>query len=703
MILGQLAQGGALGQWKVGCWAFGADDWTARQVVAALHGAVPEQQRRRLMAFDSARGVGPNEPVSVLTTPEAAGLLRGPLASVSGLLIRPAPPAARRPDRSADRIVLGRYWSADMEAAIGTTDLEGHAFVTGTTGSGKTTTLHRLLAGAWNERGIPFLVIDPVKDEYSAVASCFRGGIAVLTGNDIRMNLMTPLPGDDPQRHVMAVAQAFRGAFTMPSPTPYVVTQLFDQVAMTPGGPEGVELYDVRDWVDRLVASLGYAAEANSNIRASLLTRFNLLLGATRAHRFVWPDSSMIDEVFRKPTVITLADIVDDEERSFVVLLLALATWSRARARRNSRPVEHLLVLEEAHRVLPDVSAQDSSGDVEAGSAKVASAQMLTSMLAEVRSYGQQVIVVDQSPAKVAADVVRNTNLKIIHRTVSDQDQRTVCAAVGMAEEQRGLFGSLARGQAVISTRQEPLPQTVQIEPAGRRPGPPILLKVPRTDPDWPCCQGAVPQRHFAAWRHAAAAERSMALYVVASRVGEEDGGDDVQSTARADLLAQERALGVLQDCLAWTGLRRILMAERAVGVLPRASAVNSVLGALFKMWRAEVPVCPSASATFFVPRTGVNTPCPDCARKCYVRGPAWIYAQYGPRTGLPALATANWRADLGGVADWAGTEHGHLKHLLGIAGADTVIRCQVRQAVNRARLTADVGDHLLKRNGIAP
>ena len=260
---------------------------------------------------------------------------------------------------------------------------------------------------------------------------------------------------------------------------------------MQHGGPAGTELHDVRDAVDALVTKLGYAAEAESNIRASLLTRLNLLLAPPRAHRFAWPESTMLDQLFAKPTVVTLADLVDEEERSFLVLLLALATWGRARKREAKRPVEHLLVLEEAHRVLPEV--QDLSSDPERGSAKTASSQLLTSMLAEVRSYGQQVVVVDQSPSKVATDVVRNTNLKIVHRTVAADDQKVMAAAVGVPENEASLFGSLSRGQAVISTRHETAPQTVAISLTASFDTAARARKVQRKPPQWPCCEGRSP------------------------------------------------------------------------------------------------------------------------------------------------------------------------------------------------------------------
>ena len=700
VLRGQLSQGGAIGLWKIGVWGYGADEWTLNQVVAALRGGATAEQGRWYIAHDTTqfRASAP-EPRSLLTTAEAAAMLGAPSASLPGLAVRPAPPAARRSDRSADRIDLGAFWSTELPAAIGLDDLEGHAFVTGTTGSGKTTTLHRLLAGAWNVHRVPFLAIDPVKDDYSPVANLFQGGLRVVTGGELSMNLMAAWPGEDARQHVAQVAQAFRGAFTMPSPTPYVVTQLFDQIAMQPGGPQGTQLFDVRDAVEPLVNSLGYAPEAQSNIRASLLTRLNVLLAPTRAHRFAWPASAMVDTLFDRPTVVTLADLVDEEERSFVVLLLALATWARARMRTPVRGVEHLLVLEEAHRVIPEVA---TNSDPESGSAKVVSATLLTAMLAEVRSYGEQVIVVDQSPAKVAADVIRNTNLKIVHRIVSAEDQACVAAAVGIDAAEAGLLGSLARGQAIVSTRRESSPQTIAI----RRPAPveatARVHHVARSSPDWPCCSDA-PEKHFRAWRAGATAEAAMAIFVMGARVGKEETCGMAARKHAANLLRPlERLLDTRSSCLAWAGLRRILVAERGLGLLPREPAVVGQLAGLFRLWEDGGPATIRSARDLGVPRTGLGVVCPDCGTACGVRVPAWIQVVSGPRTGLQSLASTGWRSELNPVADWARDERARLTAFLGSVGADTVLRCQINQAVHRYRLTPDITDLLLKRSGIA-
>lgn len=695
VLRSQLTHGGANGLWGVDIWATAQDAQTVQMVQAALHGSLSCDEGRRAIAHDLHYAPNAPRPSSVLTTRDLAGMLAPPPYSVAGIRVRKAPPGSRRPDATSKPLVVGTYWSTDLPASIALTDLEGHAFITGTTGSGKTTTLHRLLAGVWNDHGVPFLVLDPVKDEYSSVSSLFRGGVQVVSGGELSLSLMDAWPGEDPRSHVAQVAQAFRGSFSMPSPTPYVLTQLFDSIAMQPGGPEGTTLYDVRDRVDAIVAGIGYAPEAQSNIRAALMTRLNVLLAPIRAHRFAWPDSGLVDKLFDRPTVVTLADLVDEEERSFVVLLLALATWARARRRRFPKSVEHLLVLEEAHRVLPEVSPL---ADHESGSAQRVSSQLLSSMLAEVRSLGEQVIVVDQSPSRVASDVVRNTNLKIVHRVVHPDDQAQIAGAIGLNTADSGLIGGLARGQAIVSTRQEPAPQTFRVVPARPLAATAGVTRAKRTEPNWPCCSRS--EEHFRAWYASARAEAPMALFLAACRVGD-GSGSGVQGHVHDALMRVSATTQASGPCLAWTGLRRLLVQEQLEGIHPDTAQMNRHLHALFELWTEKRPPSQLSAKDFEVPII-TQRRCPECGGNCTVRVPAWSIQLDGPRNGLRVLAGPRWRDELGDLSQWLLTERKRLGGLLGTEGATTVLRCQTHQAGRRSRLQRSDTDRILARAGMS-
>ncbi|MCI1748584.1 MAG: DUF87 domain-containing protein [Acidipropionibacterium sp.] len=675
----ELTAAGAYGGWAVTMWITARDRGVLERVQAVMRGGLLDVGERRHIGYDLTAVAGGPPPASFLSSDELATMLRPPSRATPGLMVRKAPPGHIRPRVVSQPLALGSYPGSSVRATVAVDDLEGHAFITGTTGSGKTTTTQRLLAECWNRYAIPFLVIDPVKDDYSAASGLFDGGLTVVTGQDLRMDIMRAWPGEEPGSHIAQVAQAFRGSFTMPSPTPYVVTRLFDAVSLQSGGPEGSDLFDVATLLDGVVDSLGYAPEATSNIRATLRTRLETLLSPARAHRFAWTDSDLVVRLLDRPAVITLADVVDDEERSFLVLMLTLAVWAAARARGGGVPVGHLLVLEEAHRVIPDVAPDD---DPETGSARRASAALLTNMLAEVRSLGEQIVIVDQSPSRVSSEVLRNTNLKVAHRLVHPTDQQAIAAAMGIGGENADLLGMLERGQAVISTRAEPLPQTVTV---GAAPvlGPPHLRTLTTEGTPWPC-DCAVPAEHYRARAAGRDAARPMALFLLGA-LGGSPSPRLLLQRVRAELEDLSTRSGARMRCLAWAGLRYVGAACRQSGALPSSAASEGMLRDTYRAWsEGALPRSPS----------GLN--------------PAWFRAladgrfPRGSRTPLELLGRSDWGRSLIEIADWVVSRRVEYETL----AAGTAVRGVLRALVERESLRhgldpQEASDPILHRAGL--
>ncbi|WP_179251380.1 ATP-binding protein [Enemella evansiae] len=692
-----LSEGTGIGMWTVDTWVLATTEEAAELAAGALHASIPGRHGRWFETLEySHPSPGEPAPTSALTSRDMGGLLASPRVSQPGLAVRRPPPGDRRPSTGPHTLRLGSYPGTGIPASVALEDLEGHAFLTGTTGSGKSTTLHRLLADLWNSHHVPFLVLDPVKDDYSGVAQYFRGGIQIVRGADIHMNLLEAWPGSDRRAHITQVASAFRGAFSMPSPTPYVVTQLFDRVAMLPAAGASLTLFDVRDMIPDLIASLGYAPEQEANIRAALMTRFNLLLAPPRAHRFSWPSSAMIQHLFTRPTVVTLGDLSDDEERSFVVILLAQATWARARARLKPKPVEHVLVLEEAHRILPEID--DRVVDPERGSAKQVSAGLLSAMMAEVRSCGEQVLVVDQSPSRVSADVSRNTNLKIAHRVVHPEDQRQVAGMLGLDEDRAGLLGELDRGRIILSTRGEPSAQTVSVTHIGLhatvRSGSVVTVCPPSAD--W-ACGAARPEAHYRAWQLGPRAARPMALFFSGVLWGDGDG-KYVRLRAYRGLLALADGDQSLTECLAWAGLSRLMARRRSVGPTSGVHSAALLHGALYSLWRDRVPATRLATEGL-VELPPVNGALVGTGYLTWEeREIAHAVLGSEPRNGLWALGSAAWRQEMREMTDYLKTRRAELTPALGKTGAVTFWSVVVRAAVEEARLTSDIGDQLIAR-----
>lgn len=690
-----LSLGRSVGLWQMTTHALSPDSTTLNSVIAACRAAIPVSAAHTFATDVCGVGTaGDPPPTSVVTTFDVASMLASPPATVPGLRVHRSIRSGRRAGSRPSPLVVGQFHGTDISCELDLEDLEGHVFIAGTTGSGKTATVTRIVAEAWNRHQIPCLILDPVKDDYAQTSKHFRGGLTVVRGSALCMNILQPWPGTPVEVHVSRVSQAFRGSFSMPSPAPYVVTQMFDSLLAQRGGPgEYSSLADVRDLLDGLVGRMGYGSENTANIRAAVMTRLNLLLAPTRAHRFIWHDSAQLRSLLTRPTVVTLADLGDEEERSFVVLLLALTVWSAARARHDPKSVEHLLVLEEAHRVIPELGGQPVTD--ESGSAQRESAALLTSMLSEVRGFGEQVLVVDQSPAKVAADVVRNTNLKIAHRVVHPDDQGQLGGSLGLPDHEHTALGSLERGQVVISTRSEPAAQLVRIGLAPTLASQSAATEKPPLS-QWPCCSSsdAAGTNHFFAWQRAGDVAAYLALFLVGIRFGDGDGSKLRQYVFQS-MLRVSSMRDLNRECLAWSGIRAVLNGERTIGLIKSPGAFQSALDASYTAWATKSPAVSSLGVDVRLDAGNYTARCDMCGEMCGVRVPAQLRLAAQPRTGLRALTVSTRRDALPSIEHAVARDTSVLVMLLGEDAAWRLQRCQIAQAVHHAQLDRSVSEQV--------
>ena len=97
--------------------------------------------------------------------------------------------------------------------------------------------------------------------------------------------------------------------------------------------------------------------------------------------------------------------------------------------------------------------------------AKKNAVESFTDLLAEVRKYGEGLIIADQIPNKLTSDILKNTNTKIIHRILARDDKESVGDTMLMNDKQKEYLSALDVGDAVIFTESTANPVNVHINP----------------------------------------------------------------------------------------------------------------------------------------------------------------------------------------------------------------------------------------------
>jgi hypothetical protein len=442
---------------------------------------------------------------TLLDSRQLAAFAHLPRLDTPGFAVRPAPAFAvsRRPPASDRSVAVGEILTQRRPTGssyrVDLDQLTRHAFVAGLTGSGKTNTLMHVLTEA-AAAGVPFLVIEPAKTEYRELLARpeFGSAVRVFTiGREhvspLRLNPFDVPPGVDVATHLDLLKAVFMGSFALWVPLPQILEQCLVDLYTERGwdftaGPAASgsrpvpTLGDLVEAVERTVPALGYKAESTQEITAALTTRLNALRRGTRGLMLDVERSVPMGELLSAPTILELEGLGDDADKAFVMGLVLTRLYEHRRAEHaaaltasaasgQSPPpsgrLRHIVVVEEAHRLL---TASKKSTDAWTADPQGAFSDTFGQMLAEVRAYGQGVVIADQVPVRLAPDVLKNTNLKIVHRLVAADDRGAVAGAMSMSELQSNQLSVLPPGRAAVFSEGDHTPIIVQVPLAKDRP-----------------------------------------------------------------------------------------------------------------------------------------------------------------------------------------------------------------------------------------
>ena len=442
------------------------------------HCIIPSQQQERM------GGLFSQPYTTVLTSRKLASLVSLPKEEMPGYDIKLnarygvcIPPSLQvstkdLPKRREINIgtVLDRGASTGNPLQIQENLFTKHGLVVGITGSGKTNTCFHLLLQLWRNLKIPFLVIEPTKGEYRNLIRDIPEMLVFTLGDEtiapFRMNPFEVPDGVHIQKHLDSLRAIFNASFVMYAPMPYVLENCLINVYEKKGWNLTLNtrgktptLEDLYDEIDIVVPRLGYYTEIASNVRAALRTRIRSLLLGGKGRMLNCETSISLGHILSHPTVLELKGIGDDEEKAFLMGLLFGRLHEYRESMQNMDRLQHILLIEEAHRLFANII----SGQEESGHAKQKAVETLCNILTEIRVYGEGLLVVDQVPTKLAPDAIKNTNIKIIHRTIAGDDREVIAESIGLTNMQKRFLINLPRGSAVVFLEDTDEPFMVQI------------------------------------------------------------------------------------------------------------------------------------------------------------------------------------------------------------------------------------------------
>ena len=359
------------------------------------------------------------------------------------------------------------------QLALPRASLNRHAFVCGATGAGKSQTVRGLLEAA-TEAGIPWLVVEPAKAEYRLMAARLPGTEVIrirpgeLGDPPAGINPLEPAPGPDGirfplQTHADLVRALFLAAFEADEPFPQVLaaalTRCYENAGwdlvtgeparpgLAPGYPA---LEDLQATALDVVNEIGYGREITDNVRGFVTVRISSLRQGTTGRFLQGGHPLDFTRLLEANVVFEIEDTGDDRDKAFLMgtVLIRLVEHLRLRQRAEGPAaprLRHLSVFEEAHRLLRQPRGQ-------AAGAAAHAVEMFAGLLAEIRAYGEGLIIAEQIPSKLVPDVIKNTAVKIVHRLPAADDREAVGATMNLTEEQSAYLVTLIPGEAAVFT-----------------------------------------------------------------------------------------------------------------------------------------------------------------------------------------------------------------------------------------------------------
>lgn len=363
------------------------------------------------------------------------------------------PPEVLSVDRfNADEklLTIGKLYQRDqitsVDFKIRLDELRRPSLLVGAPGSGKSNLALSLLSQLWEDHQTPFLVLDPSNGhEYrylladSKHTERLKDDLVVFTCGDedglpFRFNPFDVPPGITLRAHITRLLSCFKAAYEMWDPLPAIYESalirlytsdpykwgLNDKGGIDKACPCMSEFAKaiIDELEENVLPDYGNGSEASGILTGASKIRVNGILNSIGHIINVKEDGSeYFQRLLRRPVVIELGSVGDTSSIALVMAFLVTQLVGHieyAYKERENEKTMHLILIEEAHRMLSAESSGSSSQNQ--GNTRGKSAEELNTLLAEVRKFRQGIMILDQRPSSLVGGVLDNSDINIMCR-----------------------------------------------------------------------------------------------------------------------------------------------------------------------------------------------------------------------------------------------------------------------------------------------
>ncbi|HAY04564.1 MAG TPA: ATP-binding protein [Lachnospiraceae bacterium] len=408
-----------------------------------------------------------------LTGRELARALNFPKKSISGVPVIECAAFGREVhkfegfDSNSKEINVGHVYhmhhQETEDVKLDINSLTSHTFITGSTGTGKSNTVYQLLSKIKDEK-IPYLVIEPAKGEYKEWFGSDDCRVFGINGNETELLYINPFSfpkNIHVLEHIDRLVEILNACWPMYAAMPAVLKDAIERSYVNKGwnlqksvssfGEENIfpTFMDLLVTLPEVMEDSSYSGDTKSDYSGALITRIKSLTNGLNGQLLCSGKEIPENELFEKNVIVDLSRVGAGETKSFFmgILIMKLQEYHMGKTEKREEGLQHLTIIEEAHNLLRKTSMDQSQ---ESSNLQGKSVEMLTNSIAEMRSYGEGFVIVDQAPGLLDESVIRNTNTKIILRLPDANDREIVGRAATLNDEQIKEIAKLPCGVAVV-------------------------------------------------------------------------------------------------------------------------------------------------------------------------------------------------------------------------------------------------------------
>lgn len=406
---------------------------------------------------------------TALSGKELAYSLNFPQKSIAGLPVFECAEFGRNinsyEETKRDFVKLGKIFhmnhTEQLDARISLNSLASHTFISGSTGTGKSNTVYKILDEV-RKHGVKFLVVEPAKGEYKHIFGNDEN-VSVYGTNPELSDLLRINPFAFPKgihvlEHLDRLIEIFNVCWPMYAAMPAVLKNAVERAYEDSGWDllKSINSYgdlyptfaDVTRNIKEIIDSSEYDNENKGAYKGSLLTRLESLTNGING--MIFTNQAITDkELFDENVIIDLSRVGSTETKSLIMgmLVLKLQEYRMTHTDSLNNLLKHVTVLEEAHNILKRTSNEQSMEDSNLVGKSV---EMIANGIAEMRTYGEGFIIADQAPGLMDMAVIRNTNTKIIMRLPDFSDRELVGKSANLNDDQITELAKLPKGVAAL-------------------------------------------------------------------------------------------------------------------------------------------------------------------------------------------------------------------------------------------------------------